>query len=83
MAITPTQGEYGNGLYRRVPFGPSEVRVILDNFLQASIFFNTTASSPEYCLCPSFNRFWAPRFMCFMDMVEGKGVTGTHEENQK
>ncbi len=69
---TPTRVR--TGLYRRIPFGPREVRVILDNFLQASMFFNTTASRPEYCLCPSFKRFWAPRFMCFMDMVEGRGT---------
>ena len=37
------------------PFGPSDVRVIFDSCLQASMFFKTASSSPLRCLCPSFS----------------------------
>lgn len=40
---------------RRGPLGPSEVRVMVDNCLQASMFFRTASSSPERCLCPSLS----------------------------
>lgn len=35
--------------------GPSEVRVIVESCLQASIFFRTASSRPERCLCPSLS----------------------------
>mmetsp|Transcript_26422 Transcript_26422/g.47010 ORF Transcript_26422/g.47010 Transcript_26422/m.47010 type:complete len:243 (+) Transcript_26422:1007-1735(+) len=38
-----------------MPLGPSEVRVICANCLHASRFFTTASSTPERCLCPSFN----------------------------
>ena len=41
---------------RDVPFGPSEVRVILESCLQASMFLMTASSRPDRCLWPSFSR---------------------------
>jgi hypothetical protein len=38
-----------------VPLGPREVRVMVDNCLQASMFLRTASSRPDKCLCPSFN----------------------------
>jgi hypothetical protein len=38
-----------------IPFGPNDVRVILDNCLHASMFRITASSSPLRCLCPSYS----------------------------
>jgi hypothetical protein len=38
-----------------VPFGPREVRVIVESCLQASMFLRTASSRPERCLWPSLS----------------------------
>jgi len=36
--------------------GPIEVRVMVESFLHASMFFITASSTPDMCLLPSFSR---------------------------
>ena len=43
-----------------MPFGPMEVRVMVESFLHASMFFITASSTPEKCLCPSLSKSVRP-----------------------
>lgn len=39
-----------------MPLGPMEVRVMVESFLHASMFFKTASSMPEKCFEPSLRR---------------------------
>jgi hypothetical protein len=53
--IKKTEGSYFLDREKEVPLGPREVRVMVDNCLQASMFLRTASSRPDKCLCPSFS----------------------------